>query len=269
MNSNRRFVLDEERRIIDTLNYAHGPVASLPEGEPDDEKFLRETVFIARLPALIHKLFPRTEPARADWLGNAHEIFVALIPVIEASQLSALNPGLSIQHGRSDKPVRSKQSICDFTSLELFADDVELLLRDLYTDGDIVALDRVRSAVLKVTFALTKHLRKDLWQEHLDAMELDWFYASPNSAISDSDFECAMVARASLMSRVHEVDADPSAFGEYTIEFAKHLGERWDCRSDLQFIRLWARPSQGTSPKASGWSDTLELLSEALLTKGT
>jgi hypothetical protein len=144
---------------------------------------------------------------------------------------------------------------------------VELLLRDIYGDDDILALNLVQSALSGVASALTEFLRKDLWQEHADAMLLDWYYAPNDEGITGSDFRSAMVALASLTSRVLEVDADPSAFGEYTVEFAKHVREHWDIRPDPEFLRVWARPSPSTAPEVSGWSGTPEL--EALLIKGT
>jgi len=244
MNAKRRFVLSKDRQIIDTLNATRPPLY-LPEDAPDDEKYLRERVFIGRLPALINKLIFRSDPDRSDWWSReffskeAYEIFNALIPVIRASHLNALDPGISIQHERSDELFRPKQSACAFTSLSLFADDVELLLRDLYGVGDIEALERVRSAVLQVVLALTNHLRKDLWQEHEDAIDFD-FYGYPPC----SDLKREAMAQANLMARVLEVFANPSAFSEYTLASAKHFSRRWDCL-DPEFLRLLGRSSQG------------------------
>jgi hypothetical protein len=248
MNTKRRFVLSKDHQIIDTLNATRPPLY-LPEDAPDDEKYLRERVFIGRLPALVNKLIFRSDPDRSDcWSREfvskeAYEIFHALIPVIRASHLNALDPGISTQHERSDELSRLKQCAIPFTSLSLFADDVELLLRDLYGVGDIEALERVRSAVLQVVFALTKHVRRDLWQEHEDAIDFD-FYRCPLC----SDVKREIEAQANLMARVLEINANPTAFGEYTVASAKHFSERWDCSG---LLRLLGRSSQGAEDHRS------------------
>jgi hypothetical protein len=41
-----------------------------------------------------------------------------------------------------------------------------------------------------------------------------------------------MVAKADLINRVREVNANLSTFSEYTIEFAKLFAERWDCSKE-------------------------------------
>src|SRR5262245_43812206 len=43
-----------------------------------------------------------------------------------------------------------------------------------------------------------------------------------------------MVAKADLIHRVREVNANPSTFSEYTIEFAKLFAERWDCSQEYK-----------------------------------
>jgi hypothetical protein len=56
MNSNCRFVLDADRYIVDTLSSANDLQCWVDEGEPEDEKYLRERVLTVRLHALTNKL---------------------------------------------------------------------------------------------------------------------------------------------------------------------------------------------------------------------
>ena len=42
-----------------------------------------------------------------------------------------------------------------------------------------------------------------------------------------------MAAKFSLIQRVREVNAKPSTFSEYTIEFANLFAQWWDCGKDF------------------------------------
>ena len=43
-----------------------------------------------------------------------------------------------------------------------------------------------------------------------------------------------MVAKADLINRVREVNANLSTFSEYTIEFAKLFAQQWDCSKEAR-----------------------------------
>jgi len=62
MSSNCRFVLNEERCIIDTLNSTNDPRYRLAKGGPEDQKDLRERLFMWRLRDLIEKLIVNPRP---------------------------------------------------------------------------------------------------------------------------------------------------------------------------------------------------------------
>jgi hypothetical protein len=264
MNTKRRFVLDEERQIIDTLNPADLALSRLHrvhEDEPDDERYLRERVLNCRLDALIHKLIINQKPKQIDRLGredepfnnDAYEISLVMFSLIPAL-LHVVDPGSSTQHARAENSVRTKERTRDLSSLSLFVDDIELLLRDLYGDVDIPTLDRIRPAVLSVVLGLTKYVRKDLWQEHEDAIAFDnslGIGIPDGYGISGSDRRGGLAAQANLVPRIRDVESDPSAFSEYTVGFAKLFGERWDFnRLDPEDIRLSARPTfSGTATR--------------------
>jgi hypothetical protein len=105
MTTNQRFVLDENRYVIDKLNpgaregYCH-------EGDPEDDIHLRERVLMVRLGELLSVLITPTEPTKKDRFGDKyqpfneerHAIWRALLGAIHASYLTMLDPALSVQH---------------------------------------------------------------------------------------------------------------------------------------------------------------------------
>jgi hypothetical protein len=230
-----RFVLDERRNVIDTLNpterkgYCHVDT-------PEDQGHLRERTLMVRLGELVDDLI-NPGPKQIDQWGNthrpfnneSHSIWHGIYCAIMASRLKTLEPATSI-HKRFDGTLKRKKiGLQAFTSLSLFRDDVERLLRDLYGDIECDELDGVLNAIFVIVEAFTQYVRKDLWQEHRDAM--DWEYVGaigpPDGyGLSGSDFRRAHEALANLRVHVREVRRNPSAFSKYTIEFAtRHVEE--------------------------------------------
>ena len=136
---------------------------------------------------------------------------------------------MSIQHKFDGKLRRQKKHTQDFTSLSLFRDELECLLRDLYGDVESEALDSIVRAVFRIVEAFTKYVRPDLCKEHHDAEDLDYMFGI---GIARRIWAPAlgkrrgMVAEHDLMLRVREVRENPSAFSAYTGEFAAWFGVR-------------------------------------------
>jgi hypothetical protein len=143
MSNSRRFALDEKRYVIDAVNPANsGKAAPFFEGDPEDDKHLRESVLMVRLSELVKKLIINLRPReKAPWGEEEYEprneeadsISTALFYTIKASHLNTFEPTMSIQHKFDGKPRRQKKHTQDFTSLSLFRDEVECLLRVTYT----------------------------------------------------------------------------------------------------------------------------------------
>ena len=145
MSINCRFALDEKRYVIDLLNPANSGKGYCHEGAPEDDKYLRERVLMVRLGEMLKKLI--INPMKRLPSGDCSATSWALLQTIEASHLNTFDPVLSIQHKFDGKLRRQKKHTQDFTSLALFRDDVECLLRDLYGDVESDALDSVLRAM--------------------------------------------------------------------------------------------------------------------------
>jgi len=62
MSGNCRFVLDEKRKVIDTVNVANSGKAYCHVGDPEDDKYLRERLLMIRLSGMIKKLIINLRP---------------------------------------------------------------------------------------------------------------------------------------------------------------------------------------------------------------
>src|SRR5215510_6936838 len=238
MSSNCRFALDEKRYVIDAVNVANSGKGYCHEGDPEDDKYLRERVLMIRLSEMIEKLIVNLMPMQKLPSGEEYKpkneesfsIWWAMLGMIKASHLNTLDPAMSIQHKFDGKLKRQKKGTQDFTSLALFRDDVECLLRDLYGDVESDALGSVLRAVFRIVEQFAKFVRPDLSKEHRDAENLDYMLGigvPDGYGINGSDWRRGMAAKFYLILRVRDVNANGSTFSEYTIEFAKLFAERW------------------------------------------
>jgi hypothetical protein len=251
MITNCRFALDERRYVIDAVNVANSGKAYYGhEGDPEDDEHLRERILILHLSKMIDKLILNLRPMQKLPSGEEYKphneesfaIWWAMLDTIKASHLNTFDPALSIQHKFDGKLRRQKKHTQDFTSLALFRDDVECLLRDLYGDFESEALDSVVLAVFRIVQQFAHYVRPELWKEHDDAEKFDYILfgtgVPEGCGISSSEFHCGMAAKADLFNRVREVNANLSTVSEYSIEFAKLFAERWDCSKEYVDPRL-------------------------------
>jgi len=240
MSVNCRFVLDEKRYVIDTVNVANSGKGYCRIGDPEDDKHLRERVLMIRLSEMIKKLIIDLRPMQKLPSGQEYKpeneesfaIWWATLETIRASHLNTFDPAMSIQHKFDGKLRRQKKGTRDFTSLALFRDDVECLLRDLYGDVESDALKSIVWAVFGIVERFTKYVRPDLWKEHQDAKDLDYMdgIGVPEGyGISSSEMRRGLAAQLYLILRVYEIQQEPSAFSDYTIDFANRFSQKWDC----------------------------------------
>src|SRR5215831_6983940 len=256
MSINCRFALDEERLVIDAVNVANTGKAyyslDCHEGDPEDDKHLRECILQMQLSKMIDKLIINSRPVQKPFAPRNYSfamweasfaIFSAMLDTIKASHLNTFDPALSVQHKFDGKLKRQKKHTQDFTSLALFRDDVECLLRDLYGDFESEALDSVVLAVFLIVQQFARYVRPELWKEHDDAEDLDYMFWRPEGCgISGSECCRGMAAKFSLIHRVRELNANQSTVSEYTSEFAKLFAERRDCTKEYVDPWLSQRP---------------------------
>jgi len=235
MSMNRRFALNESRKVIDAINAANSGKGYCHEGDPEDDKHLRGRVLQVCLGEILEKLIINVRPT-PGFNEERHAVWVAVLDAIRASHLNTFDPALSVQHKFDGKLSHQKEHAHqNITSLSLFRDDVESLLRDLYGNLESEALDSLVWAVFGIVREFTKYVRPDIWKEHEDAVNFDYILGigvPEGYGISGSEWRCGMAAKFSLIQRVREVNAKPSAFSEYTIEFANLFAQWWDCSKD-------------------------------------
>jgi hypothetical protein len=237
MSINCRFALDQKRYVIDAVNPANSGKGYCHEGSPEDDRHLRERVLLNPLGKMIDKLIrPMQElPSGKEYKHDNEESFSiwwTILDTISASHLNTFDPALSIQHKFDGKLRRQKKCTQDFTSLALFRDDVECLMRDLYGDLESEALESVLLAVFRIVQQFARYVRPDLWKEHADAENLDYMLGigvPEGYGINGSQWRRGMLAKSDLILRVCEVHANPSAFSEYTVEFAERFNQDWVC----------------------------------------
>jgi hypothetical protein len=232
MTIHRRFTVDENGTVIDTINPANTGKISWDPHDPEGDRYLRERILWERLCDLTDKLIVNRRPV--ERLPTGAEYRPRMIPwvifkTILASHLNTFDPWLSVQNPFDGKPRHEKVGMNDFTSLSLFIDDVESLLRDLYGEIESESLDRLRSALFFIVQEFLRYVRPDLEKEHSDAWNCDYVQGIgvAGCGIHGHDHSRAMVAADNLVARVREVRANPSAFSEYTVEFVRALWEEW------------------------------------------
>jgi hypothetical protein len=237
MQTDPRFVVRNEQ-LIDTLNSTDDLGGWYYwNGDPGNESRLRERAFYMRLGKLIKKL------TLSDFEGSTG-IGWPISKIVRASQLNAFDLAISAQHrfiGSRASLNREKKGMSDYTSLRLFVDDVECLLRDIYGDTESEALELIRAAVFVTVHCLNQHARPDLWKEQQDAWDFDYMFGigvPEDCATSRSDWRRGMLAKAALMRRARNVLMNPSSFSEYTVEFAKRFSEDWDCSFEAEQTAL-------------------------------
>jgi len=235
MTTLKRFILDDKLNVLDTLNPTE-PMGFLLHGEPQDEIHLREIILWQRLIKPVDDLIINLQPEETDSWGNkpyneeAHAIrgaiHRAIYIAIWASQLNTLDPAMSVQNRFDGEFKREKIGLQEFTSLSLFRDDVERILRDLYGNIDSEALERTLHSVLRIAEEFTRFVRRDLWQEHQDAMDWDyiWGIGVPDGyPIYRSDQELGHSAYCNLQQRARTVRENPSAYSRYTVASANEI----------------------------------------------
>jgi hypothetical protein len=221
-SSQDRFFIDENRDVFDRLNPLPGMAYHYLVVPPKPNQVqLRESLLHRRLEGLVEDLVINLRWKFSDY---GHPIVLCLFHAIRASALNTVAPSRGIQFRFDGTLWRGKPHLQDTTSLSLFCDDVERLLRDLYGDVDDDKLEDVLSAVRVIVRELTHFVRKELWQEDIDADDFDYYSGNHRPKglnISSSDCRRALKALEDLRTRARDVSTSPAGHSKYTIQFAE------------------------------------------------
>ena len=75
MSNNRRFALDEKRHVIDAVNPANSGKGYCHEGDPEDDRHLRERVLMVPLGKMLDKLIINLRPTKKYPSGEEYQPF--------------------------------------------------------------------------------------------------------------------------------------------------------------------------------------------------
>jgi len=165
----------------------------------------------------------RFRPASAFW--EPLNILVAVLDAVGATRLTERKQADAavVSNEKFDgvfkwEPLRLRE----YTSLALFADDVERVLCDLYGGSNAPAAHRVRNAVFHIMALYTESSLKELWDEHRDADCLDAGYYEQDEVNSLKFLE----SEDELLYRRDKVRGNPAAFSKYTVQFVQAMEEK-------------------------------------------
>jgi hypothetical protein len=150
--------------------------------------------------------------------------------IIQASQLNRHDVRLSLKNNFRGKLRHRKTELQEFTSIALFMDDVERLLRDMYGDINSDALTDLVWAMTSMTRALSCHLLPDLEAEHEAACCADMGAGRallPEERVTTRMVRDGIEAAEILIGRVRTVLSAQSEYGRYTVGFANALNKYW------------------------------------------
>jgi hypothetical protein len=256
MNANIRFTVPANGFVIDSINAANSGRWLPDEDKSYSEKDLRYFVLLNRLRKLIDKFMINLRPSYKDQPIDTQKISLYLIiaKTIKTSYLNTFDPMLSVKRRFDGRLKDEKTGLQDFTSIALFLDDVECLLRDLYGDIEDNALVGLKRTIAVLVEEFTQYACTDIWKEHHCAVVADlglWGIGLPEGyGINGSMWRRGMLAIRDLGARVREVRANRNALGPYTIQSADWLAEEWprltevveEEQNDTPFINSKERP---------------------------
>jgi hypothetical protein len=137
---------------------------------------------------------------------------------------------ISLQHRPKGKLKHRKTEIRELTSISIFIDDVERLLRDMYGDTDGNDLGAVLQAITSTIVALSTYILPDLAAEYNMARAVDIGAGrglDPGDGVSSMTVRNSLEPAEMLILRARKILSFESKYGRYTVCFAKALKEYW------------------------------------------
>ena len=229
-----RFSLSKNRYVIDNLNPKNSFLIYIPSGCEESQECLRINVLLFHVHRLLKDLLRlkqankpnrlwRVLPSAAVTMGSV------LVAIGEVSFPTRARSGR-----QRETPIRKRpemRGIQAFTSLSLFANDLQATIADLYDNPSCVTLGSVHNAVLETLRACLKESLRDLWKEYDWATNIDysWYGIGLISGygISTEEYKRAVEGIEEIALRAKAVRATPEKFCPYTIRFVDCLDKHW------------------------------------------
>jgi len=234
--TNHRFELDREEYVVDTSS-SHPRVPHWAVYDTS-EKSLRESLVIRRVNEFVDKLLVNNNPFEDDPFGEGEphqlpnpenfSLTLVIYYAVKSSHLNTRDVATSIKYKFDGKLRRANIGWQDTTSISLFINDLECLLRDLYGDFDDAVIESIRDAIFVIVKEFLRFTRNDLWLEHHSAVNIDFacgIGVPEGMGISGSDHRIANEGVAYLFNRARKFRANPDAFSQYSTYFLKALEE--------------------------------------------
>jgi hypothetical protein len=225
INAKRRFSLDDKGYLADKANPANDGKYRYYGNDLKDDSDARYYLLYRRLGKLVSRLFANNRSREQYNCGDC-TLLEAILCTVKASQFHTTHPMVAVQHQFRGKLNRKREGMQHFTSIALFANDVECLLRELYGDIKSEALNDV----LRATRAIVECALPCLQEEDYHADVIDYVAGigrREGYAPSGSDHGKAAMAADALAIRAMQVTADPGAYCRYTNEFVEALDKYW------------------------------------------
>jgi hypothetical protein len=221
--------VDRDGLVIDQVNPENDGLVQYPHSELiENDRQIRENILMVRLNKLTRRLLINKHPKRFN--EKAHALDWMIYATIIASQLNMLDPLIAKQFPFPGKLRHEKVGMKDFTSIMLFLDDIERLLRDLYGDLDGAKLNELLNAISLIVEEYTKHVQPDLREEYDYADDVDYSVGigvPEGYGILGGQHERGRFAAEILTARAKKILANTDTYSRYTVKFARALKKFW------------------------------------------
>ena len=229
IDQSRRFTVDRDGLVIDQVNPENDGLVQYPHSELiENYRQIREGILMVRLNKLARRLLINKHPKRFN--EKAHALDSMIYATIIASQLNMLDPLIAKQFPFPGKLRHEKVGMKDFTSIMLFLDDIERLLRDLYGDLDGAKLNDLLLAIRLIVVEYTKHVQPDLREEYDYADDVDYSVGigvPEGYSISSGQHGRGGFAAEMLTARAKKILTNTDTHSRYTVKFARALKKFW------------------------------------------
>jgi hypothetical protein len=237
MEKNQRFYLNEDRYVVDKLDWSNNGLAWIPGGFSEEQEDLREDILRTRLGKLFRALLSphvrrkKRSPTKFERYEDAKRAIGSVVAAIGETHADHVpdQPGTENPVVKIDPHEEKMQ---DVTSVGLFLSDVELLVQNLYGNFGKPFSKRLRRAIIDILKMTMKGVLKDLWREYDDACIVDGALRIPGYGVSGGDMGEEINASKRIEARAQTVRTNPTRFGKYTVRFIRALDENWKAENE-------------------------------------